>query len=189
MSSDPRSAAERDRLLDRLKTRYEPGAMRPQLYQTASRETGQPDIFKFQWMFYAGMGEVDFHPAKPEEAKAAQELLESGAALAIPSSPFYYGFDLLERVKLLEDVQWGLTPGGEAIIFNLTDKPDGKDEVIKIDAYSPAIVELRQRLHYNRAFPDRPITLNDGTPVVPIQFEKQEAILRKRQDALTLQMS
>lgn len=189
MRSDPCSAADRDRLLDRLKTRYEPGAMRPQLYQSAEPLGHGQEALRFHWMFYAGMGDVAFHPASADEQRAATELLDSGYIVATPASTPLDGLRLMERVNLIEDLNWGITAGGQPITFTLSDKPGGRDHVIKMDEYSPAITELRNRLRYDRAYADKPIVLNDGTPVVPIQFEKQEAILRKRQDALTPQMN
>lgn len=186
MKSDPHSAAERDRLLDKLKERYEPGAMRPQLYVSAEPLEHGIDILRMQWMFYAGMGEVDFHPASPAEQRAATELLDQG--WLVSTAPFsHYGLGQFQRVQLIEDLNWGLIEGGKAVIFDLS--AAGKDQVIKADeAYTPALDELRKRLEYGKAYAADPVVLNDGTPVVPIHFNKTHATLRSRQQAFEKHM-
>lgn len=187
MNSDPHRAAERDRLLDRLKDRYEPGAMRPQLYVNIEQQERGVQVLRMQWMFYAGMGDVDFHPASPAEQVAATELLESGWLVA--TAPYsYLGMEQLQRIQLLEDLNWGLVDGGKAVIYTLS--PEGKDQVILTDkTFDPALDELRKRLHYGKAFAAKPILLTDGTPLVPIHFDKTWAVQHQREQAFTAHMA
>lgn len=182
-------AEERERrsLLNKLKDQYEPGPMREQLFEVRAVD-GQP-LAKpsYEWMHYAGMGDVDLVETDPEEEVAIKQLLKEGKIVPTLSESFQMGHMTLRRLKHFDDVNFGLDADSSPIIFEYGVGKGAVDPIIRPDQeYDPVIDQLRRRLEYGRAKIDSdPIQLHDGPTVWPVHTDQRFFNLRERQQAYT----
>jgi hypothetical protein len=190
MSYDFEFDATKTRLEDSLKARYEPGSMRPRLYETFN-ELGAPcDPRKFEWMYYAGMGSVGLHDTTEQVTKAALDLLNAGRIVPTFKESFY-GIKDICLIQHFDDVRFGLITSGEIVIYDLLPKdvPNLPDPVIMPDeSHSVAIAKLRERMNY--PFPnyavvidESPLQLRGGPVIRPLITDPGLAAQRLRQMA------
>lgn len=179
-------------LLSKVKSQFEPGPMRPQLYSMLNKDGSQPSELKLQWMYYAGMGDVAFHDlANDNEKAAALKFIAEGRFVPEEISD-HYG-RAIQRIKHFDDVNWGKKSDGNIIMYDLSHndfRPDWPDMVITLDDRHKAALEaLRKRMEYSvsigKTWEDDPITLKDGTEVTPILTNLDQIHLRLRQKGIT----
>lgn len=210
MSHDYKLDAEKARLEDKVKARYEPGPMRPQLnevlyHKKASYDpsplhtqthhhdspAGSNALLKLQWRFYAGMGETDFYDATDDEKTAAKALLSDGVLV----KTFEYGsyYNKATQIKHFDDVNFGLDENGGIVIFELVKwlpEPDRPDLVIRPDEkYDAVIKRLKSRmdttLHNHAALVDEtPLQLKGGPLVKPVVTDPNRVRIMMRQRGL-----
>lgn len=192
MSYDYKLDAEKARLEDKVKARYEPGPMRPQLNEVFyNHVTGKKEQPKLQWRFYAGMGETDFYDATDDEKTAAKALLSDGVLV----KTFEYGsyYNKATQIKHFDDVNFGLDENGGIVIFELVKwlpEPDRPDLVIRPDEkYDAVIKRLKSRmgstLHNHAALVDEtPLQLKGGPLVKPVVTDPNRVRIMMRQRGL-----
>ncbi len=185
MSRPPNESIARSQILNKTKRQYEPGPMRPKLCLML-KETGEKtSSLKLRWMYYAGMGDVDFSPlSKKVEKNAAKQLIKEGYLVPMQKDNIY-GVTHFQHLKHFDDVNWGRTKNGDFIIYDLSDnihQPQWPDMVIRPDAqYDAAIEMLKSRIEYEKTWEDAPLTLKDGTRITPILTDESVIKIRKRQ--------
>lgn len=171
---------ERRRLLDSVKHQSEPGAMRRRLYEIIG-DTPTP---AYEWMFYAGMGNVDMMPAKEPEVAAVQSLIEEGRLLSTFTESFY-GIKTIRLIQHFDDVNFGYKDDDSLVIFRLSSHEGFADEIITPDKrFDAAINALKMRIEYSKTLVDAPITVTDKTGnhnIRPIITNTNFIELRSRQ--------
>lgn len=156
--------------------------MRPRLCEVFAISGQELAVVEYEWMFYAGMGSVDFRPASEDETAAVKDLLPTGAVVPMFEEDADFGIKSFRRIKHIDDVSFGLTAQDEMILFEMTSPEDFPDFVIKPDGrYDKAIAQIKHRLAYNRAVVDAAIQLKEGPIVRPIILDQNMIELRKRQ--------
>lgn len=172
-------------LLDQIKQRHEPAAMRPVLCLTTPViPSKKAEPLAVSWMFYAGMGQVSFKPLEEYELRSARSLLESGQIA--PSHEARYSFNGLMHhpLKLIEDINWGIKGDSKLILFRLNDGVV-PDEIIRADKrYNAAITEVQKRIDNGTACHDNPLRLDNGVEITPIVFGQQQVARCRRQNQL-----
>lgn len=193
MSYDFKLHAAKSDLENRLKARYEPGPMRQRLYEVFKVASIPCNPTKFEWMYYAGMGDVALNDASQKEINAAKELLKDGVIVPTFEDNFYDIKDI-RRIQHFDDVRFGLDTSDNIIIYDLgpRDLPDFPDLIIRPDAkHDAAIARLKGRM--NTSLPNHaividetPIQLRDGQIIRPLITDPHLADLRIRQIAFKL---
>lgn len=180
MTQEP-TDKERQDLLDKLKVRYHPGVAPATLVET--KDVGETSL-KLQWMFYAGMGETDFHNAQPQIKKIAENLLTEGKIAR--GIPFFYYNTRVQPLKLLEDLNWALDKNDGVVLLDLGKAPGISDRVLPVNAtYDAASAELVKRIRYGHAMIDQPLRLANNEVVRPIVMDANAITIRQRQQAYT----
>ena len=179
--------AEKTKLLSQHKYQDEPGAMRPRMFKVLTNNNTPTSHFKLQWMYYGGMGNFDLSNLhSPTQNKAAKQLIKDGKL--VPTSTQEHYELKIQRLTHFDDVNWAKTPDGNLIIFNLcafNNRPEWPDEVITPDeTHDTAIASLKAKTEYGKTMEDEPITLRDGSQVIPILTDTRLIEFRKRQQGL-----
>lgn len=173
----------RSDLLNRVKSQYEAGTMRPRLveiFREADTVLAEP---KTGWLFYAGMGMCDIHAADAQVVAASSALQAQG--LLVPGfEETLYGHEYFRQLMHFDDVQWARDMHGQLLMYRLGEK---SDDVLRPGArHAPAVKELEYRLQYKRAAEDDSFMLQGVGRVTPILTDERQAALRKRQHGLSL---
>ncbi len=193
MGNSAESHAARDIVLARTKSQYEPGPMRPRLYeilQSAHKDVASPS---YAWMYYAGMGDVALNDVTPVESSAIKELLDSGRLVPTFEEDFY-GIKKIRLVQHFDDVNFGLDENDNIIIYDFASRvylPDNIDPVIRpSEIHSAAIEQIKKRINFSVpshaiTVDKSPIQLHGGPVIRPLITNAHLTELRLRQREFT----
>ncbi len=188
--------ADRIQLLDKTKNQYTAGPMRPRLYEVFEEEGKTLETPTFEWMVYAGMGNVELMPASAEEQASAKELIATGEIVPTFEEDFF-GFKKIRLIQHFDDVKFGVDEDNNIVIYDFTheiEAPIPPDPVLSfLEArHTPAVELLMKRLdfsvpHHAVAIDSDPIQLQGGPMVKPFILNADMIAIRYRQRAFTPQ--
>lgn len=176
-------------ILERVKAQYEQGPMRSKLceiFEVTEHTLPQP---VYEWMYYAGMGEVAFNDAGKNEPPAIKKLLEQGR-LVPTFEDDHYGIKKFRVLQHFDDVKFGVDEDGKLLIYDFmysADQPDIPDRVIRMDEkYDAVINQLKKRMdfsvpHHAVTIDNAPIRLRGGPVIRPVITDSGLIELRRRQ--------
>lgn len=169
------------KLLTRLRTQQERGAMQPRLYEIFEFNGHKLPETSFEWMYYAGMGDVAFHAATPEVHSAAKSLLRKGD-LVRTFEDDVYGLKKIRRIEHFDDIKFGYDKNDEVIIFNFSPTTALPDPVIRPDkTHRSAIARVKQMIESKTALVDQPLKLTQGDVIRPVVLGRSAMEMRQRQ--------
>lgn len=183
MSNDIKVYVQQKSLLDKIKRQYEPGPMRPCLYEVFAKAGRKLDQPSYEWMFYAGMGDVDMHPAAPEEAVAACALIKECKLVPTFEENFWGKF--IRLVSHFDDVNFGMDDRDKVVMYDLATSEGFPDTVV--DANEKVAKKLTDRIdfsipHHAVKVSERPIRLRNGSVIRPIITDAAQIAIQKRQE-------
>lgn len=196
MSKTPEDNAVLDSILSKTKAQYEPGPMRNRLYETIEFNGVKPRRPRFEWMYYAGMGDVGLLKVSEPETKAVKELLAQGRLVPTFEEDFY-GIQKIRHIQHFDDVKFGLDAQDNILIYDFArriDIPDMPDPVIRPDGiHDAAIKQIKDRMDFSVAshtvtVDNAPIQLKGGPVVRPIITDARLIELKKRQQEFALKI-
>lgn len=169
------------KLLNRLRSQREYGPMQPRLYEIFEFNGHKLPETSFEWMFYAGMGDVGFHAAQPDVHSAAKSLLRKGD-LVRTFEEDVYGLKKIRRIQHFDDVKFGLDAQGGVIIYDFIPTDAMPDPVIRPDkTHRSAIARVSQMIESKTALIDQPLRLTQGDVVRPVILGRGAIEMRQRQ--------
>jgi hypothetical protein len=169
------------KLLSRLRSQSEYGPMQPRLYEIFEFNGHKLPDTSFEWMFYAGMGDIGFHAANDTDHSAAKSLLRKGD-LVRTFEENIYGMKQIRRIEHFDDVKFGLDQDNEVIIFNFTPTTAMPDPVVRPDkTHRSAIARVKMMLESKTALVDQPLKLTQGDVIRPVIHNKGQMEIRTRQ--------
>ena len=170
-----------DKLLTRLRSQRERGPMQPRLYEIFEFNGHPLPNTSFEWMYYAGMGDVAFNAAQDTDHAAAKSLLRKGDLVRTFEEDIY-GMKKIRRIQHFDDVKFALDTEGEVIMFDFMPTTAMPDPVIRPDkTHRAAIARVKQMIESKNALVDQPLRLTQGDAIRPIILDSGLMEMRQRQ--------